>query len=110
VRTEAGAWFDSVLPVTSAAQCYERILSHCFGPRRFRALIVPCTNEGRAWMKWLSFWLPIWRVEVYNENMDVFSGRNLRRLGKHAIWRRRQHSDICREQREYERSLLPVGV
>jgi hypothetical protein len=89
---------------------YFRLLPRCFGKGRFQAVVLPGTNEEDSGLRWLAWWLPVWRVEIYNENGDAFSGRNLFLLVCHAWWRMRQQSTRRREQRERRRRLLPVGV
>ena len=79
-------------------QAYARIARRCFGRQRFRKIILPWTNE-KSEFRWLGWWLPLWRVEIYNGNLGAFPGRHLGQLLRH----RRQ------ERVEYHRSL-PVGV
>ena len=73
------------------------------GRNRFRAVVLPCTGEKFAALKTWAWLLPVVRVEVYNENLDVFSGRNPFALARHWVWRMRQ-------TRNFRRGLLPIGV
>ena len=81
---------------------YARIAPRCFGRERFRRIILPWTHE-KAELGRLGWWLPLWRVEVYNENLDAFPGRNPVLLLRHWIWRRSL-------RRKQHRSTLPIGV
>lgn len=90
-----------------------RLLRQCIGRRRFQRVIVPWTGEGfRAW-KWLGWLLPLWRIEIYNENVDAFPGRNPKLLLRHGWWRLQQVRHWCwrvQQKREQYRRTLPVGV
>ena len=82
---------------------YGRLLRRCVGRARFQRIIVPWTQEKFTGLEWLGWLLPLWRAEIYNENLDAFSGRNLKRLFGHWLWR-------IRQKRERHRRTLPVGV
>ncbi|OFV92165.1 MAG: hypothetical protein A3H28_09615 [Acidobacteria bacterium RIFCSPLOWO2_02_FULL_61_28] len=82
---------------------YRRLLRRCVGRGRFRRVVLPWTWENFAGFQWLGWFLPLGRVEIYNENLDAFSGRNLKRLLGHWLWR-------IRQRRERHRRTLPVGV
>ena len=100
----AGNLFDSTEQAgASLPGAYLRLLPRCFGRRRFRSVVVPCTNEGFRGFKWLAWLLPVWRVEFYNEYLDAFAARNGFSLLRHALWR-------ARHNRELRRRALPVGV
>ncbi|OFW15287.1 MAG: hypothetical protein A3H27_07485 [Acidobacteria bacterium RIFCSPLOWO2_02_FULL_59_13] len=96
--------FDSVEPLASPlGLAYLRLLPHCFGKRRFRRLIVLWTHQGHLALKCVAWWLPLWRVEVYNEQADAFSGRNVRLLLRHWLWRSRQYREKKRQYRQQKR-------
>ncbi|MCZ6490973.1 MAG: hypothetical protein O7A06_10635 [Acidobacteria bacterium] len=96
--------FDSfVLLRCHALLAYFRLLPRCIGKRRFQRVILACTNEQASGLKWLAWWLPLWNLEIYNENIDAFHARNLRLLVRHWLWRKRNN-------RELHRQTLPVGV
>lgn len=82
------------------------LLPRCLGKRRFQGVVLPCTAEGAAAVKCLAWLLPIWRIEAYNEQLDVFSARNPLRLLGHAAWRMRQARLRWREQRRQRRERL----
>ena len=86
----------------SGLRVYTRMLRRCFGRERFRRIILLWTDE-KAELRWLGWWLPLWRVEVYNEHLDAFPGRNPGRLLSHWLWRKRL-------RRKQYRRALPVGV
>ena len=103
--------FDSVEPLASPlGLAYLRLLPHCFGKRRFRRLIVLWTHQGHLALKCVAWWLPLWRVEVYNEQNDAFSGRNLRLILCHWLWRYRQYRQRRHLQRQACLRTLPVIV
>ena len=107
--------FTSVVPLEGLLPlAYVRLLPRCFGNGRFQALILPCTGENNSGLKWMAWWLPLWRVEIYNENGDAFSGRNLYLLTRHWLWSMRQQLDRSRQQRRKERArrrqTWPIGV
>jgi len=82
---------------------YARLLRRCVGRGRFRKIILPWTDEQGAGFRWMAWLLPLWRVEIYNENLDAFSGRDVRRLLVHCLWK-------IRQQRKLRLQALPVGV
>ena len=87
----------------SGLGAYVRIVRRCVGRGRFRRIILPWTNEKSAALRWMGWLLPLWRVEVYNEHLDAFPGRNLGRLLGHWLWR-------SRLRKKQHRRTLPVGV
>jgi hypothetical protein len=82
---------------------YLRLLRRSIGRGRFRRIILPWTEEPFTALRWMAWLLPLGRVEIYNENLDAFSGRSIRRLLSHWFWRKR-----LREKQR--RRTLPVGV
>ena len=92
-------------------QAYARIARRCFGRQRFRRIILPWTNEKASELRGMTWWfLPLWRVEIYNENLDAFGGRNPARLVRHGVWRIRRRWERRRLDREAFLRTLPVGV
>lgn len=84
---------DVPLEVAAGARpwlrAYFGLLRRCWGRERFRAIVLACTREGYGALKALGWLLPVRRVEVYNENLDVFSGRSALALARHWRWRMR---------------------
>ncbi|MGH9783404.1 MAG: hypothetical protein ACRD88_04395, partial [Terriglobia bacterium] len=98
------AGFDSLEVIRHPGPAaYARLLRRCLGRERFRRIILPWTSEKFTGLRWMGWLLPLWRVEIYNENLDAFSGRNVRRLLGHWLWRKR-----LREKQR--RRTQPVGV
>ena len=95
--------FDTCEPAPPSLSAYFRLLRRSAGRQRFRAVVLPCTGEKYSALKALAWALPVRRVEIYNENLDVFSGRNPLALVRHWLWRRRQ-------TRDRRRRALPIGV
>ena len=89
---------------------YARLLLRSIGRKRFRRIILPCTSEQFTGLRWMAWLLPLWRVEIYNENLDAFSGRNLWSLTSHGIWRLRRRWERRRRNREEFLRAQPVGV
>ncbi|MBI2817102.1 MAG: hypothetical protein HYX72_09200 [Acidobacteria bacterium] len=86
------------------------LLPRCLGKRRFQGIVLPCTAEGGAALKWIAWLLPIWRIEAYNEQLDVFFGRNPLLMLKHAVWRMRQRRDRVRYETAWHHFSLPVVI
>jgi len=98
------AGLDSSEVVTKPGPAaYGRLLRRCVGRERFQRIILPWMNERFAGLQWLGWLLPVWFVEIYNENLDAFSGRNPGKLVGHWLWKNRR-------QKEQYRRTLPVGV
>ena len=108
---------DSLEVVSHGLRTYFRLLPRCLGPVRFRHIILPWTNERFTALRWAAWMLPLWRLEICNENLDAFPGRRPAHLLRHGLWRLRKHAERSRQRRqrrrrekvEYHRSL-PVGV
>ena len=82
---------------------YLKLFRRCFGLRRFRLLVLPWTQEKWFALRMRVWLLPRWRVEVYNDNLDAFSGRNLFALARHGYW-------LMQQRRESRLRVLPVAV
>ena len=114
----AADWFDSSIRANwPLAGAYFRLLPLCLGKRRFQKIILPFTDEGHAVLKWITWLLPFWRMEAYNENLDSFNARSVVSLNGHYWWRmrqrrllRRQRREIRLAEREARHRALPVGV
>ena len=98
------SWFESCDRMRgSSLSAYFLLAARCIGKGRFQRIILPWTGEDFAALKWVGWWLPLGSVEIYNEHLDVFSGRNVYSLIRHFLWRWRQ-------EREARLRVLPVGV
>ncbi len=51
---------------------------------RFSTLALPCTGEGVLWPKLLVWCLPLGSREIYNDNCDFYSPREVHLLLRHA--------------------------
>ena len=56
---------------------------------RYQRWVVPCTDEPYRSLKFLAFFWPLSRRQIYNELSDGFAARNLRTSWRHLRWRRR---------------------
>jgi len=80
--------FDSVTPLALASPAtWRALLALAFGRHRAGCLVLPYTGEGRRLMKVVVPLLPLGRREIYNENNDVYSARDLGLLFRHLRWR-----------------------
>jgi hypothetical protein len=80
--------FDSVTPLAWASPAtWRALVVLAFGRHRAGYLVLPYTGEGRHWMKVVVALLPLGRREIYNENNDVYSARDLGLLFRHFRWR-----------------------
>ncbi len=101
---ELAELFDSFVLLNQPVPfAYLRLLPQCVGKGRFQRVVLAATNEKFTGLKWLAWWLPLWNVEIYNEQIDAFHGRNLRLLIRHWRWRKRNNQELLRR-------ILPVGV
>ena len=99
---DVAGWFDSFDRVQRPSlSAYFRLLPRCLGRRHFEAVVLPCTNENNFVLRWLAWWLPVWHIEIYNENADAFSGRNPYLLARHWLWRMGQQIEGCLQQLRY---------
>ena len=115
-------------------KAYGRIAGRCFGRRRYQRIILPWTDE-KPQVRWLEWWLPLWRIEIYNRNLGAFPGRHLGHLVRYCLWqfrealehfgqfvryclwRFREEVELRRQRRERRRQAkvefhrsLPVGI
>lgn len=80
--------FDSVTLLNMAAPgTWRALFVLAFGRHRSGYLVIPCTGEGHGLLKAVIGLLPLGRREIYNENNDVYSVRELRVLIRHVGWR-----------------------
>ena len=80
--------FDAVTPLALAAPAaWRALLALAFGRHRAGYLVLPYTGEGRRLIKLVVALLPLGRREIYNENNDIYSARDLRLLFRHFRWR-----------------------
>ena len=80
--------FDSVTPLALASPAtWRALLALAFGRHRAGYLVLPYTGEGRRLIKLVVALLPLGRREIYNENNDIYSARDVRLLFRHFRWR-----------------------
>jgi len=80
--------FDAVTPLALASPAtWRALLALAFGRHRAGYLVLPYTGEGRRLIKLVVALLPFGRREIYNENNDIYSARDLRLLFRHFRWR-----------------------
>jgi hypothetical protein len=56
---------------------------------RYQRWVLPCTDEPYQSLKFLAFFWPLSRRQIYNELSDGFAARDLRTLWRHLQWRLR---------------------
>lgn len=82
--------FDSTTPVHPVSPAFWLAVLRCaFGPNRAGYCVLPLTREGHALLKFVFWFLPLGRRELYNENLDLCSARDIRVLPRHFWWRTR---------------------
>ena len=75
---------DSTARLTASA-----LLEACRRQPRFAILVIPCTGNGLWALKLLAWCLPLGYREIYNENNDSYSARDVAVLVGHLWWRLR---------------------
>lgn len=73
---------DSTAPLNARA-----LLAACRRQPRFAVRVIPCTGRGFEALKLLAWLLPLGCREIYNENGDFCSAREVHILLRHAWWR-----------------------
>jgi hypothetical protein len=80
--------FDTVHAVPSGARNYRRAAMHLLRScRRFKACLVPCTNEFQRWMSLPALLIPFRAKEICNEVGDSFKFADWRSGFRHLNWR-----------------------
>ena len=74
---------------TSVPLSVRNLLACCRRRPRLGTLVIPCTGEGQHTLKLLACLLPLGYREIYNENGDFCSARELHVLMRHCWWRMR---------------------
>ncbi len=78
------------LPADSTALLSARgLLAACRRRPRFATVVIPCTGDRQWGLKLLAWCLPLGYREIYNENYDFCSARDVHVLLRHAWWRLR---------------------
>jgi hypothetical protein len=89
-RAGCAELFDSVTIVRCFSPAsWMAVFRLAFGPARAGYFVLPLTREGHLLTKLVFWFLPLGRREIYNENYDFCSARELGVLGRHLLWRLR---------------------
>ena len=84
------ALFDSVhILKPGLGGAFQETLRLIPARERYQRWVVPCTDEPYRSLKFLAFFWPLSRRQIYNELSDGFAARDLRTLWRHLRWRRR---------------------
>ena len=107
LTTALKSHFDSFTTLPPGFRGFSMALTFSLRSRgRFKAWIVPFTNESYPWLKLMAFLLPLQKRQIFNELGDGFAARNPFFLLSHFYWRYLQ----IRERKQQRLRRLPVGV